>query len=332
MAYEGGLQTIPGLVAGADLSAAQFLFGKINTSGKVVKATAEGEYVDGVIQNAPAAADRAVTFANGGVTKITCGAGVTMGDRLMTDANGKAKTAAAAPTAASKTSSAGPFNLSPADTMVIDVDNVGNATATFDAAGATITDTTTYACADQDTLTMTITITGGQYDGEVQTITFARTTTTALLVAQGINDQALGCKAEVVGGQVKLTTDNKGTGAAIACGAGTGGLTWDTPVAGTGDVVDIDAVTAAEVKTVVEADTTANVAVNADGSFTMTSPTTGLTSELDFKSGNALAKTGLSVEVKVGSNPGTYSRGRALQSGTANEIISMVLDGPTLNG
>jgi len=332
MAYEGKLSTVPGLVAGADLSSAQFRFGKINTSGKVVQATAEGEYVDGVIQNDPDAADKAVILANGGVTKLVAGGAITAGDRIMTTATGTAKTAAAAPTAATKTSSAGPFNLSAGDTMVIDVDNVGNATATWDAAGATITDTTSYPVADQDTKTMTITITGGIYDGEVQTVTFSGATTTALHVAAGINAQAKGVSANVVGGQVVLTTDGQGTDFDIATGAGTGNLTWGSSTAGTGDVGNIDEVTAAEIETVIEADTTAEVAVNADGSFTITSPTTGTTSELDFISGNALAKTGLSVETITGSNPGTYSRGRAIQSATSGDIFSAVLDGPTLNG
>jgi hypothetical protein len=331
MAYEGALKTVPGLVAGADLSSAQFRFGKINTSGKVVVATAAGEYCDGVIQNDPDAADKAVTLANGGVTKLVAGGAVTAGDRIMTDANGAAITAAAAPTAATKTSSVGPFNLTAGDTMVIDVDDVGNATATFDAAGATITDTTTYPVADQDTKTMTITITGGTYDGEVQTVTFSGATTTAAQVAAGINAQALGVSAAVVGGQVKLTTDGQGTDFDIATGAGTGNLTWAASVAGTGDVGDIDAVTNAEIETVIEADTTALVTANADGSFTVVSPSTGTDSELDFISGNALTKTGLSVETITGANPGTYSRGRALASATSGDIFSAVIDGPTLN-
>jgi hypothetical protein len=192
--------------------------------------------------------------------------------------------------AAVKSTSDGPFNLNPGDTVVIDVNDVGNATATFDATQATITDTTVYPVADQDTKTMTITITGGEYDGEVQTITFSGATTTALRVAEEINDQVKGCTATLDGGQVKLVTDGAGTGFDIATGAGTGDLTWGSSTAGTGDVEDINNVTATEVKTVVEADTTATVTVVGLAAVFKA------TVELDFISGNALTPLGLSVE------------------------------------
>lgn len=332
MAYEGALQVIPGLVAGADLSSSQFRFGKINTSGKVVVANAAGEYVDGVLQDTPDAADKAVTLANGGVTKLVLGGSVTAGDRLMPDANGAGITAAAAPTSATKTSSAGPFNLAAGDTMVIDVDNAGNATATFDAAAGYVEDTTTtYPCADQDTKTVILSVDGGA----AQTVTFSGATTTLASIMAQMNAQLVGCHVEDNGSsQPKIVSDTQGTGSTISDPTGTSLFTTnsDAPVDGTGDVLSIDAVTATEFKTVVEADTTAAVAVNADGSVTITSPTTGTTSELDFKSGNVLAACGLSVEVLIGSNPGTYSRGRAVESGSSGEIISAILDGPTLNG
>ena len=99
---------------------------------------------------------------------------------------------------AEKVCSAQTYNLDPAQTVILDVDNVGGATATFDAAAATITDTTSYAVGDQDTKSFTCTITGGEYDGIVQTILFDITVTTALLVAQQINDKLDGGSAGVV--------------------------------------------------------------------------------------------------------------------------------------
>lgn len=101
---------------------------------------------------------------------------------------------------------------------------------------ATVTDTTSYPVADQDTLAYTITITDGGA-GEaagVQTVTFSVTTTTAALVASQSNTQLIGCSVSVVGGQVVWTTDVPGAGVTIAAGAGTSGLTFGTPVAGTG--------------------------------------------------------------------------------------------------
>jgi hypothetical protein len=325
MAYKADEKFLPAQYAGGDLSLAQHRFGKIGSTG-VIRATTAGERVDGVIQNTPDAAGKAVQLAYLGITKTEAGAAIAKGALVMTNADGKAITAAAAPTAATKTCSAETYNLNPGDTIVVDVDNVGNAPATWDAAAATITDTTTYPVADQDTLTMTITITGGEYDGVLQTVTFARVTTTALLVAEGINDQAKGVSASVTGGQVVLTTDVQGSGAAIATGAGTGALTWAASVDGTGDAVDINAVTAAEVKTVIEADTTATVSISG-GVPTISSPTTGTTSELDFISGNALTPLGLSVETIVGTNDGTYSAGKAMEAATADgDIIGVLLE------
>lgn len=199
-----------------------------------------------------------------------------------------------------KAASTGPYNLNAGDTMVINTNAGGNETVTFDAAAATITDTTTYAVTDQDGLTMTITITGGLYDGEVQTVTFSGATTTAAAVAAGINAQARGCSAAVVGGQVKLTTDGQGTGFDIATGAGTGNLTWGSSTAGTGDVASINAVTAAEVKTVTEADTTDLTVTDTSGAAVFTASTS-----IQFVSGDALAKLGLSVETVSASGNGT---------------------------
>ena len=324
MAYEGRIECIPGLTAGTDLSSAQFRFGKISAGGVVVCNT-QGEQADGVIQDAPAASGRAVSVAAPGqVSKVVAAGVINKGAKVQTTALGAAMTAAAAPTAASKDSNVGPFTLLAGDTMVIDVDNVGAATATWDAAAGSQTDTTAYPCADQDGLTAIATIDGGT----AQTVTFSGAHTTAAAIAASMNAQLVGCSVAVSGGgHLVVTSDTEGTGSTVAMTAGTGGLTWNAAVAGTGDVVDITAVTATEIKTIIEGDTTATVTVNADGSFTVTSPTTGTTSELDFDSGNALAKTGLSVEVLTGAASGTRYSGKALEAAaTAGDIISVLLE------
>lgn len=197
-----------------------------------------------------------------------------------------------------KSTSDGPFNLDPADTAVLNVNGGGNQTCTWDAAQATITDTTTYPVTDQDTKTMTVTITGGEYDGVVQTVTFSGATTTAAAVAAGIAAQTVGISVAVVGGQVKLTTDGAGTDYDIATGAGTGDLTWGSSTAGTGDVGDINAVTATEIKTVVEADSAADVTVVGDAAVFSAS------TSIQFVSGLALTKLGLSVETVTANENG----------------------------
>lgn len=212
----------------------------------------------------------------------------------------QAKLGAAATSAAVTATEAATYLMTAGMTLVVDVDNAGDATATWDAAAATITDTTTYAVTDQDGLTSIVTLTGGPFSGVAQTVTFSGATTTAASVAAQMNAGLAGCSVAVVGGQVKITHDSKGTGMAIAVAAGTGGLTWDTPVAGTGDVVDIAAVTAAEIKTVIEADTTATVALTTSA-FTISSPTTGITSELDIDgTSTALTVLGLTAAVTTG--------------------------------
>jgi len=322
MSHENVKNVIPGLEAAGDLSNDQHKFGVINSSGQVEVVSAIGAPADGVIQDDPSAQGRSVALAPSGISKVVVGAAVAKGDLVMANAVGKAITAALNATAASKVGGAETYDLVAGDTVVLDVDNVGNATATFDAAAGTITDTTSYAVADQDGLTSIITIDGG----DAQTITFAGATTTALQIAAQINDQLVGGSAVVSGGQVVVSSDKQGTDSSVAAAAGTGNLTWAAAVAGTGDVADINAVTAAEVKTVVEADTTATVSVSA-GVFTISSPTTGVDSELEFVSGDAITPLGLSVEVIDGARSSSYFCGRALEAASNDgEIIEINLD------
>lgn len=240
----------------------------------------------------------------------------------MSDENAKAITAASVASAAEKLSSkTGPFTLAAGDTIVLDTDNGGNETVTWDAAAGYDVDTTTYPVADQDGLTLKLKVDGGAE----QTVTFSGAHTTAAAIAASINAQAYGCSAAVATGQVKITSDSKGTGSSIEITGGTSALTWAAATAGTGDVVNIAAVTATEIKTRIEADSIANVEVLGT-SFRVYSPTTGSTSELDFKSGAALTKIGLSVEVIVGQDSNSQVRGQALEAATgADQVVTMIL-------
>jgi len=110
-------------------------------------------------------------------------------------------------------------------------------TADLTGTAATITDTTTYAVDDQSGKTEKVTINDGSgeaWDGVEQTVTFSGATTTAASVAAQMNDGLDGCGVAVVGGQVKITTDVTGPDSSIEIGTGTCDLTWDNPVAGTG--------------------------------------------------------------------------------------------------
>lgn len=320
MAYESQVQNVPGIVAASDLSSDQYKFTRMSASGVAVNSV-KGAACMGILQDKPLA-NQAATVAYNGVSKVKAGAAFSKGDNIMSDENGKAIVAASVASAAEKLSGGtAPFVLAAGDTLVIDVDNAGDATVTFDAAAGYVEDTTTYPVADQDGKTLTLKIDGGAE----QTVTFSGAHTTAAAIAASINGQIYGASCAVNGGQVRITSDRKGTSSSLEITGGTHGLTWDTPVAGTGDVAFIDAVTAAEVETMIEADSTAEVEV-IGSSFRVYSPTTGTSSELDFKSGDALTKLGLAVETIVGQASNSQIRGQALEAATAaDQIVSMLL-------
>jgi hypothetical protein len=92
MAYEQTLHTISAL-ASADLSASQFCFVAVNSSGQLALPSAGGD-AEGILQDKPNAAGLAGEVGILGVSKLVVGTGgVTAGDLLATDVNGKAVTA-----------------------------------------------------------------------------------------------------------------------------------------------------------------------------------------------------------------------------------------------
>lgn len=79
--------------AGGDLSSDQFKFMVVAADGQVDLA-GDGVVTDGVLQNEPSAAGRAASLRLLGVSKVHCGAAVTRGDLIASDATGRAVTAA----------------------------------------------------------------------------------------------------------------------------------------------------------------------------------------------------------------------------------------------
>lgn len=80
------------LIAGADLSAAQFTFVKLDAAAKAV-ACADGDAAFGVLE-VPAASGKAVTVTVSGKVMVKCGGTVTVGGPVGIDAAGKAVNAA----------------------------------------------------------------------------------------------------------------------------------------------------------------------------------------------------------------------------------------------
>lgn len=93
MSFEQNVKTI-NLVTAADLSAKQFYLCKTNSSGLAALASSAGQDVTGVIYDNGGTSGRVIPVANGGSVMVIYGGTVTAGDKLTTDANGKAVTAA----------------------------------------------------------------------------------------------------------------------------------------------------------------------------------------------------------------------------------------------
>lgn len=90
MAYEISNYSVKvTLVAGADLSAAQYKFVKLNASGQAVVCSGATDLPIGVLQNDPASGAEAEVLVVGG-TKIIAGAAIGEGAQIGTSAAGKA--------------------------------------------------------------------------------------------------------------------------------------------------------------------------------------------------------------------------------------------------
>jgi len=92
MAVEQALKVIS-LLASADLSSYQYRFMKVDSNGKAALC-GDGQWGIGVLQNDPAAADRAASIAVAGASKVEAGGTVTAGGAVASDANGRAVDAA----------------------------------------------------------------------------------------------------------------------------------------------------------------------------------------------------------------------------------------------
>ena len=250
-----------------------------------------------------------------------------------------------------------PFNLEPGDDLDIAVDGNPADTATFDAAAATRTSGNTETFDLSDGLTLTVSIDGGS----VQTVIFNTaefadiTNATALEVATVMNAELAGCNVTVAAGAVVIISDKRGTDSGVNVTGGTantGGvnrLNFTTGnIAGTGDVADIDAVTVAEIKAVVEADVTAGAGVlvtNVGGAVQIQSNTTGGASSIHVEAGstaddelgldNATHNGGAGAAVNTlqvdGKTDGAYGNDLSIMvtvatSGDADEFNLIVLD------
>jgi phage tail sheath protein FI len=224
-----------------------------------------------------------------------------------------------AATSASKTTSAGTFNFSVSGlTVVLDVDNAGDVTSTFTATPTDRRGTgATYASMNGKLLNFIL-----DGSGVSQQVVFSAAATDAATTAAQINAVIVGGYAQLVDSdEVAIFTDIDGSNGSVQILASSTALVELGMTAGTtantgSNVGNIRAVTALEVKTIIEGATTATVTVNDNGSATIYSPTTGGSSELDFDvTSTGLTVLGLVVEVIVGTAAGATFNTLKVESG-----------------
>jgi phage tail sheath protein FI len=228
-----------------------------------------------------------------------------------------------------------PFDLEPGDTLVLVVDGGTPATATFAATAAARESGSAAPFALADGQTLLVRLDGGS----VQTIAFLASefadiaAATAAEVAAIINAKISGGRATVTGGGARVTvaSDRRGTssGVEITGGTANAALGFATgPVAGTGDVANIDAVTSAEAKVVVEAAVAGVTVTDEAGRVRVTSNMVGPTSSVHVAApSTADDEIGLDNAVHSGNAAGTLDTLRVdgrWDGSYANDIRTLV--------
>lgn len=204
----------------------------------------------------------------------------------------------------SETSAVGPFVLAAGQTVVVSVNGGGPATATIAATAATFTLTggSFAGGAGGDLLTLTINGVPGN-----QVIDLTSTGASQQDYVDDINAQIVGAKAAISAGNIIITTDQKGSGAGGSVVTVGGALnvklhTGATGVfsnAGPNNVIDVRAVTAAEMATMLEtAVTGATTVANSDGSFTISTDTAGIAGTIQVDA-SSTADTALGLDNSV---------------------------------
>ncbi len=195
-------------------------------------------------------------------------------------------TAAASPTAGSVTSAAQPYNLEHGDTLVVAFESGGNQTFTVNATAAsrTAANSGPYALSNGMTLELSIdgsaTLTKTFATAEFVAIGAATVTEVLASVNAFLAANQLNAVASVQGGAWKITSNRRGTGSGVNVVGGTANVPFAFTtgnIAGTGNVSNVDSVTAAEIAAIAAAITNGTVAV-VSGAVRFQSATTGASS------------------------------------------------------
>jgi len=227
-------------------------------------------------------------------TKASAAAEVTVPDRTTTPGHARVTGSATFP-----------VRLAHGQTLVVDIDGDGDATATFNGFARRLTGSsgTHTAVTAGHALVLTV-------GGINRTVSFAGTENTALLYAAKIAADVPGVQVDVNSGNVRVTTDKRGSGAALVVHADTAsdvlaslGFTSGQVAAslGSSNVADIEAVTALEFKTIVElAVANCTAGADADGHPYIASDATGSGSTVAVDAGSTAAAFGLDNTTHTG--------------------------------
>lgn len=186
---------------------------------------------------------------------------------------------------------AAPYDMEPGQTIIVDRDALGTATATFNATAGTRLAANTGPYVMTNGMTLTVSIDGGG----VQTIQFltaefaAIGAATATEVAAVLAAKLVGASATVDTNAPRITSDKRGTGSGVNVTGGTANAVLGYVVgnsAGTGNVANIDAVSSAEFETVVEAAVSGVTVTEVGGLQRITSNTNGATSMVQVTAGS----------------------------------------------
>lgn len=219
-------------------------------------------------------------------------------------------TTGGAATPARAAGGAAPFTLASGDTIVFSVDGGGDVTATFTAVAEQHKSGAEWPLDMADGQTLTVALNGGA----AQTITFAEAdaliedidAVTLEEATAVIGRDLIGARVWNNGDDIYIESELKGTASAVITG-GTAPLAFAESVAGSGNVANIAAVTAAEVETVVEA-ASADVAVDVSaGNIRISTIDTGVGATLQIKAGSANAFGFTEGEVFTGAASGVVS-------------------------
>lgn len=250
------------------------------------------------------------------------------------------QTASGAATPGTATSAVQPYNLEPGQTLVISIDGGGDQTFTFAATAASRTAGANGPYVLSNGLTFQIAVDGGS--------TFTKTFATGEFVSIGaatvaevlaslnafFASNSLNCVATVQASAFKITSNRRGTGSGVNVVGGSANavFTFTTGnIAGTGDVSNIDSVTAAEVVTKLSTLTGAVASVVASA-VRLVSNTTGGSSSVQVKGTSTAVAVGYDNAIHagtsgvatdtlrlVGKTDGAYAAGVTAQVTTATD-------------